>query len=263
MKNYTKSKNPILLAGLAILAAGCVETGRTQVVLNSGNNYTYQMSLLDLSSGGDQPWVDNSTLPGWYYSPNATNLILTNGGNPTPGLQLYVNPVDSDARALGSLTDFSLNSLYYGLQVTNGGSDVLTEFTISFYQVQWYGGNDAVNDTKPFAYSTDATSLTTGTWNSFTTLNLTGFSNGDGGIAPIVVFRSATITGLSIEQGESVWLRWYDGDAIDGGDAGAGVTDLSVIAVPEPGVSVLAGFSLGFFLLSRRIRNKRDASRSV
>src|SRR5258706_6489856 len=86
-----------------------------------------------------------------------------------------------------------------------------------------------------FQYSTNATSLTTGTWidvnaldfNPPITVGTVGALDGNAGANRLAL--SSTIPGLSISNGASFWIRWTDIDAT-GADDGLAVDDFSITA---------------------------------
>ena len=255
-----------IAAAIAFLVIGSRASLNAQVVLTDGS-YTYNQNFSSIPYGFDGQWTNNSTLQGWYYTPtfgegSSTDVryIWTQGGNPTPGLQLYTNAEDPPTiRGLGSLTSgsvvggYNVSQVLYGFQTLNSGSMTVSEISLAFNQLQWFGGTAASLDSVQFAYSLDATSLTTGTWTTVSALSLGGFVDGEGGISLVTTPRSASITGLELANGQSIWFRWTDND-IDGGDAGAGISNLSMTAVPEPQVFALLGLA-ALVLVFRRRRN--------
>jgi hypothetical protein len=101
------------------------------------------------------------------------------------------------------------------------------------------------NEGLTFAYSTNATSLTVGTFVAAPALNFS--SPGDacsttqnvavnGNSANCRQLISATISGLVIPNGQSFWIRWTDLDTA-GSDDGVGVDDFSV-AVTTSALSI-------------------------
>jgi len=98
-----------------------------------------------------------------------------------------------------------------------------------------------------FQYSTDATSLTSGTWTDVNTLDClstvttgtTGALNGNDAANRNAV--SGSVPSLSIANGTTFWIRWLDFNAT-GADDGLAVDDFSL--TPEvPTVVTLASFA--------------------
>lgn len=225
-----------------ILLMGWAGAAHAQVVFTE----TYRTYTEDFSSlvyGVDRPWMDNRTLPGWFYLPtfapssaDEINYVFTHGPNGTPGLQLYADRAEPPSlRALGSLTNgeiengFSISQVVYGFSLQNDSNSVLETLTVSFDQVQWYGGNAAASDRRTFFYSTDATDLESGTWTAVPALDLHDFQNGQGEMLPVVTARAATLENLGLKVGGTIWFRWVDQQS-EGGNAGAGLAALKVSA---------------------------------
>src|SRR6185436_7488247 len=107
---------------------------------------------------------------------------------------------------------------------------------------QWRLGalSRTIAERMDFQYSTNATSLTTGTWIDVNALDfnppITGPTAGalDGNAPANRIALSSTITGLSIANGASFWIRWTDVDAT-GADDGLAVDDFSLTASGVPG----------------------------
>ncbi|NLE61235.1 MAG: ExeM/NucH family extracellular endonuclease, partial [Planctomycetes bacterium] len=113
---------------------------------------------------------------------------------------------------------------------------------------QWRLGQNTTGraaDRLDFQFSTNATSLTNGTWVDNDSLDFSspvvagtvGALNGN--MAPNRNALSFTITGLSIANGATFWIRWADTDLIPGADDGLSVDDFSL----TPDGSVVVGDS--------------------
>jgi hypothetical protein len=104
---------------------------------------------------------------------------------------------------------------------------------ITFNCEQWRIGltNRGAADRLIFEYSTDATSLATGTWTAFSGLDCpstvisgtVGALNGNINRTPV----AGTVTGLNILNNTTFWLRWTDFD-IANADDGLAVDDFSL-----------------------------------
>jgi hypothetical protein len=108
----------------------------------------------------------------------------------------------------------------------------VNSISISFTAEQWRDGSNAtVNEVTLFEYSTDATSILTGTWTPFPSLNVlelnTTSTAGAARATALASSISGTITGLDIAVGGSFWIRWSDPDDF-GTDMMMAVDDLSV-----------------------------------
>ena len=139
---------------------------------------------------------------------------------------------DSTDRALGSIQSDTFTPIF-GASFTNNTNGTINSLTIRYTGEQWRSGKTSHIDRLAFEISTNATSLADGTWVDgfdlldFKTLNSSsvGYKNGND-----TSFRSTlayTITGLSIANGKSFWIRWRDINAT-GFDDGLAVDDFSL-----------------------------------
>ncbi len=123
----------------------------------------------------------------------------------------------SNDRAFGG---FISNPLYcittIGAQFTNNTGYMMTQLPITYTGEQWRTGIQSFTDKFKFSYSTDATSLTTGTWTDVSSLDFNspvttaGPSALDGNALANRTNISYTISGLSISNGTTFWIRWID-----------------------------------------------------
>jgi FtsP/CotA-like multicopper oxidase with cupredoxin domain len=174
----------------------------------------------------------SSSLPtGWALAESGTGANTTytgnNGSSATPNTYSYGT---GGERAFGLLRGNGANTFnsFIGAAFTNTTGATITSLAISYNGEQWRkAGNGA--DTLQFEYSTDATSLTTGTWTPVAALDFTspqtsaGATNLNGNLAANRTAKSATITSLSIANGATYRIRWseptrataHDGLAVD------------------------------------------------
>ena len=205
------------------------------VVTLSALDTAYNQDLNTLATTG----VGNTTLPeGWALSESGGGSRDDGGyaagtGSSNTG-DTYSFGADSSAeRALGGLQSGSLNPTF-GATFTNGTGSPVTALDIAYTGEEWRLGT--VNrgpDRLDFAYSVDATSLTTGTWTDvnaldFETPNLSGAVGArDGNAALNRTVVAASVSGLSLAPGASIWVRWSDFNA-SGSDDGLAVDDFSL-----------------------------------
>jgi hypothetical protein len=151
-----------------------------------------------------------------------------------------------------------------GASFTNSTGAAITGLQVAYVGEQWrVGRTTGTQDRLDFQYSTDATSLTTGTWIDldaldFLTPNTTATSTGgvDGNAAGNRTALAGTITGLNVSDGATFWVRWTDFN-VGGSDDGLAVDDFNITPtpVPEPGtVLAVAAAGLGLAGLVRRRR---------
>jgi len=184
----------------------------------------------------------NSTLPtGWYLTEQGGGARdneqygADTGGSNTGDIYSY-GAAASTERALGALRSGTLIP-FYGAKFTNNTGVPVTSLGVSYIGEEWRLGTAARTDRVDFQYSLNATDLTTGTYTDvdqldFTTPN-TALPVGarDGNAAGNRTSISFTISGLSIANGASFFIRWIDFDA-SGADDGLAVDDFSL--TPNP-----------------------------
>src|SRR5262249_13180443 len=168
--------------------------------------------------------------PGWDFAEAGTNAntIYTAGtGSGTAGDTYSFGSSGSSERAFGGLQSGTLIPTI-GASFTNNTGVTITSLQISYTGEQWRLGTAGRADRIDFQYSTDATSLTTGTWTDVDQLDfsspVTAGSVGalDGNAAANRAAISFTITGLSIANGATFFIRWLDFNA-SGADDGLAV----------------------------------------
>jgi trimeric autotransporter adhesin len=226
MKKVLRSFLPLI--GLLIILTGA----NAQVNL-SGSTYTQNFDGL-VNTG-----TSNVLPAGWLIletgSSAAVNGNYTAGtGSGNAGDVYSFGAAASTERALGSLRSGTLTPTI-GVAFTNNTGTTLTSIQVSYTGEQWRLGTTprTVGDRMDFQYSTDATSLATGSWTGVASLNFTspvlsgtvGAINGNTATNRTVI--TATITGLSIPNGNTFYFRWQDTDA-SGADDGLGIDDITI-----------------------------------
>lgn len=164
--------------------------------------------------------------PGWAavrYAGSSTigqalTPAVTDGGANSGGIYNTGTTGAAD-RALGTLGSGSTVPVF-GASFTNNTGAVIGTLSITAFTEQWRTAtNSAVNETVVFEYSTNATSLTTGTWTAVTSLNLveiltasTASAVVDGNLPANRMAISGTIAAVNVNNGSTVWIRWRDND---------------------------------------------------
>ncbi len=218
---------PGLGGALPVQAAGAINL--------TALNTAYSENFDSLASSG----TTNSTVPnGWDFSESGTNANTTYSagtGSGTAGDTYSFGPSGGSDRAFGGLQSGSLIPTI-GAQFTNNTGATIDSLTITYTGEQWRLGQNAAGrpvDRLDFQISTNAASLTTGNWTDVDALDFSspvlagtvGALDGNAGSAQV----SFTITGLSIPNGASFWLRWTDLN-ISGSDDGLAVDNFSLTA---------------------------------
>lgn len=263
-----------LLAGLALAS---VPVARAQVTFTGSYTQTFTTGQDGVSSGtqvntaGTYTWTDNSSILGWYavvdgVTATQYHATNTNGNSGTPAIKLA--RASGTSGALGTLRSSSSTGLTaFGMQLTNSAGSAIGSFSVSYLGQQWQDNTGGV-DTLTFQYSTDATSLTTGTWTTVSSLSFSSVQDTNTGTNYVSLAAtgsstapgatvSGSISGLSLSNGSTIWFRWVD-ENNSGIDDALTIDNLSIssTAIPEPStLAMLAGLvGLGFAATRRRIR---------
>lgn len=221
----------LLFASLPVVGARPAQAAGSISLTTLGIAYTQDFNTL-VSSG------TSSTVPtGWDFFETGTNANTTytaGTGSSNAGDTYSFGLTSSSERAFGGLLSGSLNPTI-GAQFTNNTGSTITSLAISYTGEMWRAGvtNRNAADRIDFQLSTNATSLTTGTWvdydsldfNSPNTNTTLGLLNGN--LAGNRTAVSFTITGVSIPNGSSFWIRWSDFN-IANSDDGLSVDDFSL-----------------------------------
>lgn len=204
-------------------------------------SYTQSFDTLASSSTGT---LAANTPDGWGFvetGANANTIYTAGTGSGTAGDTYSFGAAAGTDRAFGQIDSNSLSSRLGAVFTNNTGSTV-TSLDIAYTGEQWRSGDTAnVADVLDFEYSTDATSLTTGTWTAvneldFTSLQTTATAGAlDGNAAANRAARSHSVTGLSIPNGATFWIRWVSAN-IGGNDDGLAIDDFSI--TPQGGSPV-------------------------
>lgn len=288
--NQEPESNPMKKILLAIAASSLsILSGNSQILLSGGLTYSQNFDSLASAAVGSNPlWADNTTLSGWYasraftsgttstYGPYAYASYRIDAGTSTGGL-LYsygvagVNPVTD--RGLGSLASGTPKTNSFGLRIANDTASAVDTVTISYTGEQWRNGGNTAVHTLEFGYKVSASPFVSpidtvvngvNGWNSFSSLNFLSLNNTataaalDGNLAANrTVFSGVVLTGVSLNPGEEIFLRWKDIDD-SGSDHGFAVDDFAVsfnaVSAPEPTVAALGGLATLGLILSRRNR---------
>ena len=247
-----------LIAAVAAFGGGAAQAA---VVLTTAS---YSQNFDTLANTGT-----SAVLPaGWLLAEsgaNANALYTAGTGSSNTGDTYSFGAAGSTDRALGGLRSGSLIPLF-GAQFTNALGRTISALNIGYigelYRLGTIGGR---TDSLLFEYSTDATSLTTGTWTPLSALNFvtpnTAGAVGvrDGNLAVNQTALTGTISGLQLLQGQSIFLRYIDLDAT-GADDGLSIDNfqldaVTIGAVPEP--TTWAMMIAGFGLVGRALRRRR------
>jgi hypothetical protein len=199
----------------------------------------------------------SSAVPvGFGFVETGSNMNATyaaDNGSANGGNTYSYGTTATGERAFGTLLSSNLAAMV-GASFTNNTGATITQLSISYTGEEWRLGTAGRTDQLAFAYSTSATSLSIGTYVSvaalnFLTPNTTGAGAKDGNAAANRAAITGTITGLSIANGATFYIRWTDTDA-SGADDGLAIDDFSITATSAqnapmltPSAPDLAGFT--------------------
>jgi len=245
-------KTTTALAALAVT----VTSASAQVILTGPGAYNQNFDTL-APSGLGNAFVNNNPAPGmqgWYS--NQTSYDADNGTLSASGQ--YSEGPSTPERALGSV---SLQGalIVYGMQINNASGGTFNSLQMAYTGEQWRDGSASFTDVLSFSYSTNATSLFSGTWNPVSALDFNSVSNVgagaiNGNLAVNESFQSSNITGLNWLNGTDVWVRWlHVGNASR--DALA-LDNLKMNAVTTPEPTSIAACGIGLICFAR-LRSRR------
>ncbi len=228
----------LLPAIFSAVALGSGSSGSGAVSVPSPAGVSENFNTLANSGGA------SSALPaGWYVTElntgaAADGLYVPGDGTGNGGNAYSFGTGTSTDRALGSVGSGTVNPIHYGAQFTNNTGSVIVSATIAYTAEMWRRGTatSAAGEGLTFAYSTNATSLTTGTFTGFSSLDYHSLGDScsatqaiktDGNSTNCRTQISATITGLNIPNGATFWIRWTDVDTT-GSDDGNAIDDFTM-----------------------------------
>ncbi len=235
----------VALAALG-LAAGA--SASAQVNLRSGETYVQDFNTLPSTGTTNAA----TTLPaGWTFLETGTGANSTfraaDGTNNT-GDTISLGASGSTERALGSLRSGSVASVY-GARLRNDNAGPLVDFSVSYIGEQWRQGTAGRCDFLRFEYSTDATSLSTGTWIAVPELDFQSLACGtivtnalNGNLPENQRFVLRTINNPGIAPGAEFWIRWVDADATSADDSLA-IDDVAVTVTAGPAPAPVVSFA--------------------
>ena len=201
-------------------------------------NLTYDQNFDTLATSG----TTNTSVPtGFGFSETGVNADgKYRGSSGASTGDTYSFGLTTD-RAFGTQRTSGTVSTIGGCFVNNTGSPI-TAITVKYDGELWYLGVTGRVDGLDFQYSTDATSLTDGTWTDVNALdfvtpapnNTIGPQNGNDPFNRTAAITSA-ISSLNIANGAKVYIRFLD-RLISGTNDGLGIDNFSLTAtVPQPG----------------------------
>ncbi|MBL0913724.1 MAG: hypothetical protein IBJ09_15265, partial [Bacteroidia bacterium] len=212
----------------ALLLTGLV--ANAQVAL-TGANPTYTQDFNTLATSGT---ANPFSLTNWAIAETGTgansNYRAGDGSTNNGDTYSFGTGTNTD-RALGGVASGSVETSF-GVSFVNNTGQSISAVNVAYVLEQWRRANATAGakDTLYFSYSTDATSLTTGTWTPVATLHGTSINTTaaatalvlDGNNASNRATISGAISGLTLTPGSTLWVKWEDPN-IGGNDDGLGI----------------------------------------
>jgi hypothetical protein len=153
----------------------------------------------------------------------------------------------------------------FGVRLVNNTGSFVTSFSVSYIGEQWSRGANASQATDKLTFSYQIFDSGTGSlastgWISVSSLDFTSpnasissVANLDGNLPENQTSVFNSVTGISLAEGQELWLRWVAVDTLSFNDHHLAIDDLTVTfgAIPEPatsavcigiGAALLAGF---------------------
>lgn len=188
-----------------------------------------------------------ATLPfGWFakeYDDNADETYRAAYGDYSGGNTYSFGDTNSTERALGSLGSGTLTPSHYGAAWINNTGQVINNVEIKYTGEMWRLGNPARStgaDTLHFSYATHAVNIDSGNYARFPQLNffsplITGTSQSpvDGNLTAQQTKVSNVLYNLSLQQGDTLWIRWSDYDS-PSFDDGLAIDSFAITPVATP-----------------------------
>jgi hypothetical protein len=266
--NHPKCTKTRITGALLIGLLACNHTYAQVSYDTIGSTYDQDFNS-GLPTGASTPtWTDNSVFSGWYAYETATSgapsnyRITSTGDSSAAQLYQYRATAGSDDGAFGTRPSSTTGDMMLGLRLTNNTGTTLTEFTLGYTGEQWFESETEQNNQYVVSYQIGTVAdLSAGSWTEISALEFdTPKESGaddslDGSEAENqVVLSPATIGSLVWEDGEDLWIRWFDSNST-GYDQGIAIDDVSFSAIPEPSqYATLLG--LGALLLTACRRRK-------
>jgi hypothetical protein len=227
----------LLLTGLVCTA---MASQAQYVSINALNTaITQDFNTLDTTSGS----TTLSTVPaGWWISEAPGNTLYRAGNGSANAGDTYSYGTNGQAdRALGSLASGSVTSNFGSRYINHSGSTI-TSFTMSFTMEQWRSGGRTGLDSLYFFYainnSIDSAGIprvVTGNWTRVPACDVVSkVTQGtaaalDGNLDDNKHAYNLTVPGITLNEGDTLWLRWRDPN-VAGSDDGLAIDDFSFTA---------------------------------
>jgi hypothetical protein len=205
----------------------------------SGVNFTENFNSLAATGGSNQ--LANSFEFAFVKS-SGLGYATDNGSLPDANAYSYGTTASTD-RALGELTSGTVSTTI-GACFTNNTNHAITSFLIGYTGEEWrLGVADGTVDRLDFQYSTNAGSISSGTYINVDALDFTTPANTGAGIkdgnaaANRTVFAPVAVTPAApIQPEQTFYIRWLSSN-ISGANDGLAIDDFSIGTSLAPGIA--------------------------
>ncbi len=248
-----------LTFGLSLTAALCWPQMISAQILLSGGTYTQNFDTL-ANTGTANTWQDNVTIPGWFAakakgtgSPTVSAFRADDGSANSGTIYSYGIASSAD-RALGSLGSGTPGTQFFGVAFTNDTANAMVDFTITYTGEEWRSPSIASNEFLAFSYRVAGSGIISDMdvtndplWvadNDLTfvipeTINTSNSALDGTNPTNQVTFSNVVLTGVTLQPGQALFLRWRDMDD-SGGDAGLAIDNVTVSFTSTTPVAVPA-----------------------
>ncbi|MGE9271280.1 MAG: PEP-CTERM sorting domain-containing protein [Verrucomicrobiales bacterium] len=274
MKNNILSHNSALLLGATLGLLCIAENANAASYTTVGAEYLETFNSGLPSSASTPAWVDNSIIDGWYAYQTGTSSapsnyrITSTGSSSLADLYQFRPSASSTDGSLGTRPETATGNMMLGLLLTNDTGATLTEFILGYTGEQWYESSTVQNNQYVVSYQIgDIANLASGSWTDIDDLTFNTPHDGTGSSGQSLdgtlsanqeVLSPVTVTDIVWEDGDSLWIRWFDANST-GTDHGLAIDDVSFTAVPEP-AAIGSLFGLGALVFAGSRRNYRSKS---
>lgn len=224
------------------------------IAMTGAGSYTQNFDTLP-TSGTTNPWVDDTTISGWYAqrSGSGTTIIADIGTGNAGALYSY-GAASATERALGTLgsSNAAAGSFAHGIQLQNTSGGSVTINLLGYTGEQWRKSGVTAAQVVTLWYKVSASPITA--LEPTTDAGWTAVPTGDFS-SPINTATAAALNGndvanrvsisinpiINIPTQSYVMLRWKDPDHA-GSDHGLAIDDVSVawVAVATPAITLSA-----------------------
>jgi trimeric autotransporter adhesin len=224
--NLTSATAPYTIT---VATASISLTSEDIATISFTGSYNQDFNTLDAST------TSSVTPVGWLFNETGQNANTTyavsDGSNNTGDSYSFGTSAATD-RAMGTLRSGKLVPAMGAFFINNTGAP-LTSLSITYKGEQWRLGTTGRNDRLDFQYSTNATSLSSGTWTDADGLDFIAPKSApttgalDGNATGNFTNITYTINGLNIPDGSMFVIRWADFE-VTGAEDALGVDDFTI-----------------------------------